>query len=542
MRKILLFALLLVGSHSVLLSQTRSPGIHVSGGCSYDSIYSSNIGLSCNATGMYSFAGGYLSNAQGGSSFAFEYVSKASQQYSYAMGRNARALGSSSIALGFFVETQQSNSIVIGSGIHSRSPLTALNPGITLGMGSTLPTLFISKADEDLKTGSVAIGNVDPHAKLHIRSDSNEDAGILIEPTTPLVNSAYIQIKDDDHHITVDCTNKMTVSAGNNNELGITSSNFKIANRLMNLGVIGDRNLTFTTQGVPSIGSNAHPSSGGGYSRNAIGPSYVMEFGSSGLLLRTATYQEPRYDHINNWNDALSIKTDGAITLNGRVGVNIENTTNDYALAVSGGVIATKVYIQDVNEWPDYVFGNGRRPMPLGELREYIGENRHLPGVPSEAEVKEQGYDVAEMQSVLLEKIEELTLYMLRQQEEIDSLRTLVTVSFGYDACGNRTSRTIAFSKADEGRGEASLRDSFVGCDAMLFPNPTEGGFILSLTGDDIPQATATLCAMDGKVIGERRLSGAVEEFDLGGKPAGVYLLRLTSGQETKVWKVIKRN
>ena len=413
-------------------------------------------------------------------------------------------MGASSIALGFFVDTQQSNSIVIGSGIHSRSPLTALNPGITLGMGSTLPTLFISKADEDLKTGSVAIGNVDPHAKLHIRSDSNEDAGILIEPTTPLVNSAYIQIKDDDHHITVDCTNKMTVSAGNNNELGITSSNFRLADRLVTLGESGERNLTFTTQSVPSIGLNATPSNGG-YRRNANGSSYVVEFGPLGLLLRTATFQEPRYGMITNWNDALSIKTDSTITLNGRVGVNIENTTNDYALAVSGGVIATKVYIQDVNEWPDYVFGNGHRPMPLGELREYIGENRHLPGVPSEAEVKEQGYDVAEMQSVLLEKIEE-------------------------------------FSKADEGRGEASLRDSFVGCDAMLFPNPTEGGFILSLTGDDIPQATATLCAMDGKVIEERRLSGAVEEFDLGGKPAGVYLLRLTSGQETKVWKVIKRN
>ena len=450
-------------------------------------------------------------------------------------------MGASSIALGFFVDTQQSYSIVIGSGIHSRSPLTALNPGITLGMGSTLPTLFISKADEDLKTGSVAIGNVDPHAKLHIRSDSNEDAGILIEPTTPLVNSAYIQIKDDDHHITVDCTNKMTVSAGNNNELGITSSNFRLADRLVTLGESGERNLTFTTQSVPSIGLNATPSNGG-YRRNANGSSYVVEFGPLGLLLRTATFQEPRYGMITNWNNAFSVKTDGAITLNGRVGVNIENTTNDYALAVSGGVIATKVYIQDVNEWPDYVFGNGHRPMPLGELREYIGENRHLPGVPSEAEVKEQGYDVAEMQSVLLEKIEELTLYMLRQQEEIDSLRTIVTVSFGYDACGNRTSRTIAFSKADEGRGEASLRDSFVGCDAMLFPNPTEGGFILSLTGDDIPQATAVLCTMDGKVIEERVVTGTVEEFDLSGKPSGVYLLRLTTEGEAKVWKVIKRN
>ena len=89
---------------------------------------------------------------------------------------------------------------------------------------------------------------------------------------------------------------------------------------------------------------------------------------------------------------------------------------------------------------------------------------------------------------------------------------------------------------------QAELSDRFEGVETMLSPNPTDGGFILSL-GGDIPQgAKAILCTLDGKVLEERIVSSATEEFDLGGKPAGIYLLRLSSLRETKVWKIIKRN
>lgn len=167
--------------------------------------------------------------------------------------------------------------------------------------------------------------------------------------------------------------------------------------------------------------------------------------------------------------------------------------------------------------------------------------------------VKAEGFDLAVMQAVLLGKIEELTLYTIRQQREIDSLRDLVTVRFGYDACGNRTSRTLEFSRVDGDKGtggakggasqwEASLSDSFAGVETMLFPNPTEGGFFLAFSGEEIPNdATATLCSVDGKAIEERKVGGLTEEFDLRGKPAGVYLLRLSSSDSVKTWKIVKR-
>ena len=60
-----------------------------------------------------------------------------------------------------------------------------------------------------------------------------------------------------------------------------------------------------------------------------------------------------------------------------------------------------------------------------GELHA-LTENRHLPDMPSEGEVIGQGYDLNEMQHILLKKIEELTLYTLQQQEEIEALRKTV--------------------------------------------------------------------------------------------------------------------
>ncbi len=60
--------------------------------------------------------------------------------------------------------------------------------------------------------------------------------------------------------------------------------------------------------------------------------------------------------------------------------------------------------------------------MPLAEVEQYITENHHLPEVPSEAEVKENGLDLGEFNATLLLKIEELTLYIIEQDKRIKQL------------------------------------------------------------------------------------------------------------------------
>lgn len=111
------------------------------------------------------------------------------------------------------------------------------------------------------------------------------------------------------------------------------------------------------------------------------------------------------------------------ISMSNRVGINTQYVPEDFAMAVNGGIISTRVHIRDLDEWPDFVFANGYGLMPLNELKQYVDNNNHLPDVPSEAEVNENGIDLGEMQSILLKKIEELTLYTIKQQEEIEALR-----------------------------------------------------------------------------------------------------------------------
>ena len=76
-----------------------------------------------------------------------------------------------------------------------------------------------------------------------------------------------------------------------------------------------------------------------------------------------------------------------------------------------------------MNVWPDYVFDNGYTLMPLGELEKYISRNNHMPGVPSAEDVEKDGSDLGEMNRILMEKVEELTLYIIDLQKQIDELK-----------------------------------------------------------------------------------------------------------------------
>ncbi|HEX5717312.1 MAG TPA: hypothetical protein VF179_14220, partial [Thermoanaerobaculia bacterium] len=71
---------------------------------------------------------------------------------------------------------------------------------------------------------------------------------------------------------------------------------------------------------------------------------------------------------------------------------------------------------------PDYVFEPGYSLMPLAELESFVKENRHLPGVPNAGDVKQHGLNLSQFQLKLLEKVEELTLYVLAQKKEMEDL------------------------------------------------------------------------------------------------------------------------
>lgn len=93
--------------------------------------------------------------------------------------------------------------------------------------------------------------------------------------------------------------------------------------------------------------------------------------------------------------------------------------------AVNGDILAKSIRVNTSSTyWPDYVFSFDYELMSLKDLENYITENKHLPGIISAEEVDEQGdVDLGEMNTKLLEKIEELTLYIIDLQKQIDKLK-----------------------------------------------------------------------------------------------------------------------
>ena len=99
-----------------------------------------------------------------------------------------------------------------------------------------------------------------------------------------------------------------------------------------------------------------------------------------------------------------------------------------YKLAVSGGILTEKVRVATNGTafWADYVFDKSFRLKSLKEVENFIKENKHLPDVPSTADVTKNGIDLAETQALLLQKIEELTLYVIEQNKKIERLNKKV--------------------------------------------------------------------------------------------------------------------
>lgn len=122
-----------------------------------------------------------------------------------------------------------------------------------------------------------------------------------------------------------------------------------------------------------------------------------------------------------------TVLTSSSLQVKGDVIIgNFANTDSHgftYALHVDGIVIAREVAVLAA-EWADHVFSENYDLMELSKVESFIAANHHLPGIPSHEEVMQNGFHLGEMQAILLEKIEELTLHVIRLEK---SNRILLT-------------------------------------------------------------------------------------------------------------------
>ena len=93
---------------------------------------------------------------------------------------------------------------------------------------------------------------------------------------------------------------------------------------------------------------------------------------------------------------------------------------------VRGTVRADEIIVKQVSG-ADFVFDKSYILRPLSEVKEYVQQNQHLPEIPSAEEMQEKGVNINELQMQLLQKVEELTLYILQQEQRIQELESYLS-------------------------------------------------------------------------------------------------------------------
>lgn len=144
-----------------------------------------------------------------------------------------------------------------------------------------------------------------------------------------------------------------------------------------------------------------------GVTDNSITPQYPFAGLEIGAAPNTAIYLSANYGPVIT------------IASNNNVGIGTTNPT--YKLSVNGNIRSKEVVVE--TGWADYVFDKNYKLLPLEEVEKFIEQNNHLANIPSAKEIEANGQALGDIQRRMMEKIEELTLYVIQLQKEVEKLK-----------------------------------------------------------------------------------------------------------------------
>lgn len=369
------YQIVVAGTNKLTLSATENIGI---GSYSLPSINGGTNNIGIGASSLYK-------NISASSNIAIGDLAL----YSTTSGDYNIAVGTSSLFL-----TTGGNNLGVGNWALSDNTTGTYNSAFGLEAGSCIATGSASNTPNSNSSYSVFIG---PYTKAKADNQTNQ----IVIGYGAAGNGSNTVTLGNDNIVGTYLKGNVVIGTGS---LSVGSDlNVNGAARFNNdVDIIGE--LMSVADGGLRIGDN-----------NGSGIEYGL-YNANGLSMSTFRYDNSSFSYGNN---ALNISSEGT------VGIGISASTD--RLTVNGSIHAKEVRVDLTGSLADYVFKPTYNLMPLSQVEQYVKTNSHLPEIPSAVEVSKNGVSVGEMQNKLLQKVEELTLYMIDQQKKIDRQSTQIS-------------------------------------------------------------------------------------------------------------------
>ena len=302
-------------------------------------------------------------------------------------------------------ETESTNFITFGA-------MGSTNNGV-----SSLSYGYIGKDYNDTfmvfnPNGNIGMGTIAPSEDLHIESNdrtvlklktnsTTDDLGIWFQgkrANSTVYSSHYIGVDGDSHYnLRIDADEALKLQTNGTDKMVISSNG--------NVGIgtsVPEQKLDVVDGSIQS--------------RSTVNGRKIKLDAVNGNIELTGNATVLQINRFSTNNMALA-------TGGGNVAIGTLLAPTGYKLAVAGKTITEEVKVQLQTNWPDYVFEKNYELPSLAEVEQHIKEKGHLENIPSAEEVKKDGFFLGAMDAKLLQKIEELTLYTIQQEKEIQKLK-----------------------------------------------------------------------------------------------------------------------
>lgn len=270
--------------------------------------------------------------------------------------------------------------------------------------------------------GNVGVGEMYPSVRMVVRGAQG----------TPATQNIFEVRKHTDNAILMSVNNAGTTVVKGSAGLGNSDNVFEVrnsdngvlfgvnsngiqSNGNQGMGTTATATSRLTVRGTSTLGDNTFIAE-----QNDGTPSIrVRNDGRVGIGNGTFPPPPGNVTTMDPMND-VKLHVWGSVQVGGQFN-NFSFSGMNHRLSVDGAVVAREVRVT-ANDWADFVFKKSYNLPTLESVEQFITDNGHLPGIPSEQEVKENGVSLNDMQVKLLQKVEELTLYVIELKKQNERL------------------------------------------------------------------------------------------------------------------------